>query len=121
MHSELPWPPFACSWRLAHIALPLPAARRKLTHCTWKSRKYRRLQMETWSASLERVCFLFTPRRVRSSDRHRREGGCPTFRLESGGSGTSRLPHPEINGDTATRHMKAHKPDGPIALLLADE
>ena len=28
---------------------------------------------------------------------------------------------PEINGDTATRHMKAHKPDVPIALLLGDE
>jgi len=28
---------------------------------------------------------------------------------------------PEINGDTATRRMKAHKPDVPIALLLGDE
>ena len=39
----------------------------------------------------------------------------------TGGKEASRLPHPEINGDTATRHMKAHKPDVPIALLLGDE
>ena len=64
MHSELPWPPFACSWRLAHIALPLPAARRKLTHCTWKSRKYRRLQMETWSASTGEGLFSIHPKTV---------------------------------------------------------